>query len=349
MYSLQSSGINTYFRHGGTAMNTRGAQFTRFIWITIICIFLILIGGNTNYGSSTKPQAPKVLTVNSGDTFSYLCFKMYRNYNKPIAEIVRKFNPEIKNIDALVVGQKIRFPRLSQNDTKAPTDKLQPRDAYLTYLRGDVYVRPAHSQNWGPARVNGRLRPGAKLRLGEDAHVEIITFDQDIIRLSEKSELTLSYLQMNPVQKIKKKGLFLKAGRMWNKAKILAHAESEYTVWTPHAVASIQGTAFNIDVSAQKTTRIKTYSGAVKVWRFDPRTWDAQKRGITAPVPITGPHPVTMEQWIEIILKLHEELIINRRGARKRVFDPQHDEANDDWIKLNRDRDRDFKRFEGWH
>ena len=330
-------------------MLTRIFQSIRKERIRVFWLVLLLFFGAGLLKAQAKSPAFKVLIVKPGDSLSYLCFQMYQRYDSHIAAQIQKFNSEIKDLHALSAGRKIRFPPLSPNDTKAPTDKLQPRDAYLTYLRGDVYVRPAHSQNWGPARVNGRLRPGAKLRLGEDAHVEIITFDQDIIRLSEKSELTLSYLQMNPVQKIKKKGLFLKAGRMWNKAKILAHAESEYTVWTPHAVASIQGTAFNIDVSAQKTTRIKTYSGAVKVWRFDPRTWDAQKRGITAPVPITGPHPVTMEQWIEIILKLHEELIINRRGARKRVFDPQHDEANDDWIKLNRDRDRDFKRFEGWH
>jgi len=316
----------------------------------------------------------RTITVKKGDSFSYLCFKIYKKYDDTIAAGIKKYNPEIQNINSIRVGQKIRFPKLSllrdgppktqtskkkasaaaQDAVKAPSkaakpvNRLQPKDAYLTYLRGKVKLRRRQAQKWRPVRVNTKLQQGDKIRIGKKSKAEIITFDNDIIRLSQNSELTINYLRNNPVKKIKKKGLFLKIGRMWNKAKSLLHSKSEYTVKTPNAISGIRGTSYNIDVSDQETTRIKTYSGAVKVWRFPPQVSEEEGWKITKPVPIQGPKPVSMEEWVEIILKLNEELTITRQGATKRAFDPKYDEAHDDWIKWNKMRDKEFDSLNTW-
>ena len=295
----------------------------------------------------------RVITVKKGDSLSYLCFKLYKKYDDTIAAQIKKHNPEIRNINSIQVGQKIRFPKLSLLENvppkiSKPANRLQPEDAHLTYLHGDAELRRLHAQKWEPVRVNTKLKQGDRVRIGTKSKAEIITFDGDIIRLAQNSELTISYLQKNPVKKIKKKRLFLHIGRMWNKTKSLLRSESEYTVMTPNAISGIRGTAYNIDVSSEQTTLIKIFSGSVKIWRFPPLRSDDEDWKITEPVPIQGPIPVTMEEWTGIILKLHQELSITRQGATIRPFDPKYDEIHDDWIKWNKMRDKAFDSFKTW-
>ncbi|MEE8540145.1 MAG: FecR domain-containing protein [Desulfobacterales bacterium] len=338
----------------------------RFLSLVLFCLGIF-----TTHGRGADFRTIK---VKKGDSLSYLSFKVYKKYDDTIAAWIKKYNPGIKNINSIRVGQKIRFPKLSllrdgppktQTDKKKPAtaaqhvektlpkaakpvNRLQPKDAYLTFLRGTAKLRRRQAQKWRSIRVNTKLRQGDRVRIGKKSKAEIITFDSDIIRLSQNSELTINYLQNNPVKKIKKKGLFLKIGRMWNKAKSLLHSKSEYTVKTPNAISGIKGTSYNIDVSDEETTRIKTYSGSVKVWRFPPQASNEEGWKIAKPVPIQGPKPVTMEAWVEIILKLNEELTITRQGTTKRAFDPKYDEAHDDWIKWNKMRDKEFDSSNTW-
>ena len=297
----------------------------------------------------------RVITVKEGDSLSYLCFKVYKKYDDSIAARIKEHNPGIGNIDSMQVGQKIRFPKSgllgAENalpKVSQPANRLQPEDAHLTYLSGDAEVRRLHAQKWEPVRVNAKLKQGDRIRIGNKSKAEIITFDGDIIRLAQNSELTISYLKKNPLKNIKKKRLFLRIGRMWNKTKRLRRSESEYIVKTPNAISGIWGTTYNIDVSPQQTTRIKTFSGSVKIWRFPSQRSDKEDWKITEPVPIQGPQPVTMEEWTGIILKLHEELSITRQGAATRAFDPEYDEIHDDWIKWNKMRDKAFDSFKTW-
>ncbi len=294
----------------------------------------------------------RTVTIRKGDSISYLCFKIYRKYDARIVAQIRKANPRIADIDVIYPGQKVTFPALYPTPTESPIPVERkahqpitiPRDAYLTYLDGEAHILRIQSQKWKPIRINARLVQGDKVRTGRKARAEIITFDTDIIRLSENTELEINHLEENPVRKVKKKGLFLSLGRMWNKAKSLLHAKSEYTVRTPNAISGIRGTAYGIDVASEDTTRIRTYSGAVAVWqpRADRETPPGWK--LSAPEKVSGPRTVSFQQWNEILVKLNEELVITREGAQKKPFDPKLMEKNDDWVKWNKLRDGEFDR-----
>lgn len=335
-------------------MSPQGIIFGKKLKSAVWCLSLVLfcLGFITAQGIGADFR---VITAKKGDSLSYLCFKLYKEYDDSIAARIKKHNPGIRDINSIPVGQKIRFPQLNLFGAKnvppkvsKPANRLQPEDAHLTYLNGDAELRRLHAQKWEPVRVNTKLKQGDRIRIGEKSKAEVITFDGDIIRLAQNSELTISYLKKNPIKKIKKKRLFLRIGRMWNKTKRLVHSESEYTVKTPNTISGIRGTTYNIDVSSEQTTRIKTFSGSVKIWRFPPQRSDDEDWKITEPVPIQGPKPVTMEEWTGIILKLHEELSITRQGAAISAFDPKYDEMHDDWIKWNKMRDEAFDSFKTW-
>ena len=48
--------------------------------------------------------------VRKGDTLSYLSFKTYGMFDSQIAEILKKENPQIKDIDLIYAGQQLIFP-----------------------------------------------------------------------------------------------------------------------------------------------------------------------------------------------------------------------------------------------
>lgn len=257
---------------------------------------------------------------------------------KPSTEVAGKPSPAISKPSP---GKKESEEEIKPKKAPAPRDALQKEAAYVTYLNGDAEVKPAGQQKWTQIKVNQKVSQGDQVRVGKKSKAEIMTFDQDVIRLSEKTEVKIDKMQNNPVKKIKKKGLFIKFGRMWNKAKSLVHSKSEYTVRTPNAISGIRGTSYTVDVDQAQNTRIKTYAGAVKVWRPQ-----AQKAGpgwrLTKPTKVAGPRPVSREEWTEIILKLHQELLITKQGVTKEDFDPVLDEKKDGWIRWNKQRDREL-------
>jgi hypothetical protein len=224
--------------------------------------------------------------------------------------------------------------------TKAPPpkDKMQQETAYVTYLNGEAKVKSEDAKQWKPIQVNQKINQGDQVRVGKKSKAELMTFDRDVVRLSENTELTVDKMQNNPVRKIKKKGFFMKLGRVWNKAKSLVHSKSEYTVRTPNAISGIRGTSYSVDVDQEQNTLIKTYAGAVRVWR--PQVQEAGPGWrLTKPTKVAGPHPVSRKEWTEIILKLHQELFITKQGATRRDFDPVLDEKKDDWVRWNKQRD----------
>lgn len=340
---------------------TRGTKSNVIAFCIVILLSFFLLNGVM---AENNENDYKVITVKSGDTISYLCFKMYRKYNDTIADHIRNANPKIKNIDRIYTGQKIRFPILEEKketpeitaptpiakdqskpseESVPPPDQKQAGDAYLTYLEGKATVQNARTKQWEPIHANAKLGQGDKIRVGENSKAELITFDCDTVRLSENSELEINRMEHNPVEKTTSKNLFIRMGRMWNKAKRLFYAKSEYTVRTPNAVAGVRGTAYNIDVLSEEQTRIKTYSGEVSVWKPTAQTVSPDWK-LSTPTKVSGPKAVTIQQWSEILVKINEELVVTNNGAVKKSFDPQQDELNDEWIKWNKARDADFDR-----
>ena len=63
------------------------------------------------YGEDRDPW--KNIIVKNGDTLAELAISVYGHVNDNILKLIKKFNPEIKDIDLIEKNQKIVFPPLS--------------------------------------------------------------------------------------------------------------------------------------------------------------------------------------------------------------------------------------------
>jgi len=67
---------------------------------------------------STKenPLALKSLIIKNGDTLSKLAFKLYGTFDNNIINLIRKYNPEIKDLNRIRVGKNLVLPLTSLPD-----------------------------------------------------------------------------------------------------------------------------------------------------------------------------------------------------------------------------------------
>jgi hypothetical protein len=314
----------------------------------------------------------KIVTVKRGDSISYLSFKLYKKYNTMIADSIRSCNPEIKNVNVVFVGQKIRFPRLtyieqgkylSEKEIKvekrtpvaAPTGEaarsnVAEMEAFITYLDGDVKISRRGTSDWQPARTNQELFEGDQIRVNKNSVAELITEKNSVIRLSENSALEITKLEKDPEQEKETSRFSLSLGRLWNRVRKFLSSKSEYTVCTPTALSGVRGTVYSIDILSNNDTRFKTYSGSINVWNPSEGPIDevGPPRKVSGPVPVPGPHPVGMKEWTSIILKKHEALLVTKEGPlSKEAFDPIKD-RDDAWVEWNVERDQDLEKSEPW-
>ena len=348
--------------------NARG--YRRWSALVVGISFFIIFCVGTSQGSAGDEF--KIVRVKKGDSVSYLSFKLYKKYNKMIVDSICSCNPEMKDINVIYVGQKLRFPRLSyieqgkyvsRKETKVRKkrpaavleDKKQRKnivkmEAFITYLSGDVEILRQGTSDWQPARMNQELSEGDRIRVKKNSMAELITEKNSVIRLSENSAFEIAKLEKDPERKVETSRFALSLGRLWNRVKKLLSPESEYTVSTPTALSGIRGTVYSIDVLANSDTRFKTYSGSIDVWNPCERpTGDMMPpKKVSGPVPVAGPHPVGMKEWTSIILTKHQQLVVTRQGPlKKEAFDPLKD-RDDAWVKWNVERDQDLEKSEPW-
>lgn len=357
-----------------------------FSLVWLVCFLpVLLIGGQTLQGAISDDYKPVI--VKKGDSISYLCFKLYKKYNQTIIEALKKANPKIKNINKIYIGQTLHFPRLSRiervnqptpmptanqtvvNKTDMPNDTGSAKDAsaedaladskaYITNINGMLRVQKYGADTWQNGHVNEELQEGDKVKVDSASKAEIITNAGSIIRLSEQSELTVDTLKSNPQKDIQASKFSLTLGRLWNKAKKIIHPKSEYLVSTPTAVTGIRGTVYSIDIMDNKNTLFRTYDGKINVRNPFPVTQNTDSnnvpvgtqgpRPVAGPKSVPGPTPVSMNQWTNILLKKHQELIVTPQGnAIQTDFNPAT-KRNDEWVKWNLDRDQEFENSDTW-
>lgn len=328
----------------------------------VACFFLFVVLCVGALQSSADDEF-KVVIVKKGHSVSYLSFKLYKKYNKMIADSIRSCNPALKNINLIYVGQKLRFPRLthieqgkylSKKEVKvtkerpraALQDEVQKKnivqmEAYITYLTGDVEILRRDTTDWQPARTNQKLFEGDRIRVNKNSMAELITEKKSVIRLSGNSALEITKLAKDPVRKTETSRFALSLGRLWNKVRKLISPKSEYSISTPVAISGVRGTVYSIDILPNNDTRFKTYSGSINVWNPSKlATTDDMilPQKVPGPIPVPGPHPVGMKEWTSIILKKREGVLITKEGLlSKETFDPL--KARDDaWVKWNVER-----------
>jgi len=207
----------------------------------------------------------------------------------------------------------------------------------VTFMIGDVFV--SHDKTtWVNADFDMKIYQEDQIRTEAESRCEITLEDGTMVRMDENS--LQQFEKCITGKTAKEVSLFLSSGKMWlNARKILAKSDS-FKVRTNKAVCAIRGTRFRVDTDDEQT-RISVHKGVVATWSalFD-KPKPKPDASILKPEPIAGPHPVSMERWVEIV-KAFQQITIDSNGKyEKKDFDVDSI-MEDQWIKWNMARDND--------
>jgi phage tail protein X len=270
--------------------------------------FLILLVLSTLTDLILAEDSLKV-RVHKGDTLSYLSFKTYGMFDPQIAEILKKENPQIRDIDLIYAGQQLILPapdemkrRLAEKmekPAKPETEKeikearpprppaspppkvsetqVRAQKGVITFLEGQVEVKKSGEGQWSPARPNMILTENDLIRVRSQSRAELILDNQSVLRLSENTILTLQKMEEEKAAKKENTQMEMPLGRLWVKVSKLFNPASRHDVKTPTVIAGVQGTTYQVWVAGNQSTTIQVFEGAVNVYNPFPKA--------LAPVP----------------------------------------------------------------
>jgi len=289
--------------------------------------------------------------VKKGETVSLLCIELYGYYSQELGAAFAKDNPTVKNINVIYVNQKLLF-RKPIAETAAKTDsvkadttaqvfrkKVDATQGVVTYVEGRAQLKKKDSATLEKLTANVVVVPGDVIKTGSNGRVELIINRESVVRLKENTELTIEALR--DLKKDEgKTAINFSVGSLWAKVKKFKDKISRFELEMPTAVAGVHGTIYQTTVHRDSSAEVKVYDGEVSVSGksapSDPST--AKRKLYQAPHEVSGPHQVSMEQWVMIVRSM-QAIKINKNGvptdtaAFKRA-------PKDSWENWNEERDR---------
>ena len=341
--------------------------------------FLILLLLSSLTGILLADETLKI-QVRKGDSLSYLSFKTYGMYDRQVADILKRENPQIKDIDLIYPGQQLNFPTPEAmkkrmvdpagKPAQPPAEKevkearpappsapvsetgVRAQKGVITFLEGAVQVKKSGEAQWAPARPNMILSENDQIRVPGQARAELILDNQSVLRLSGNTVLTIQKLEEEKATRKENARMEISLGRMWLKMGKLFNPASRCDVKSPTVIAGVQGTVYQLSVAGDNSTTIQVYEGAVNVYNPFPQvqppvpgapTQVEKPREVAGPQEVRGPTAVTREEWTQIVLHQYQQITVTGRGIPQPApFDPTRERANE-WIRWNEERDADFK------
>ena len=122
--------------------------------------------------------------------------------------------------------------------------------ATVTLSLGDVFVKQVLKSDWLDVQVGALIYEGDKIRTKETGKAEVTFLDGSIVFLGKDTEI--EFIDQNS-PKVKKDSIFLFFGSIWNQVK----EGVEYEVETVHALATVRGTYFNVQVDDEMAVWVK--------------------------------------------------------------------------------------------
>lgn len=220
----------------------------------------------------------------------------------------------------------------------------------VSFMIGEVSVS-SDGNNWNDADFDMKIYAGDQIKTGIESRCEITLPDGSLIRMEEKSLQKLEGVE--PQKTGKGSSIFLSAGKIWLNARKIVSKDDSFQVRTDKAVCAIRGTTFQVDAS-EKSTQVIVFKGEIATWStlFDKtegktkespsglsRSGEAVKDvPLSKPSPLTGPRPVTMEKWVEII-KAFQQITVDAQGRYEKKDLDIENVSKDPWVVWNMTRD----------
>ncbi|MCX5907790.1 MAG: FecR domain-containing protein [Deltaproteobacteria bacterium] len=313
----------------------------------------------------------QIIKVRKGDTVSYLSFKIYGRFDPRLAELLKKENPRIKDIDWIYPGQEIRFPspeamnrHLSEKLSTPMKDQVEAKEppppkellaktpvrfkkGVITFLEGQVQVKKAEDKDWTSARPNMIVTEKDQIKVLDHSRAELILDNQAVMRLSENTLLTIEKLEEERTTQKETTRMGLPLGTLWVRVTKLFNRTSRYDVSTPTAIAGVQGTTYQVQVNKDRVTSIQVFQGAVNVYNpFPAPSLPGSRLGrpqeVKGPVEVPGPITVSRAEWTKIVLQQFQRITVTEQHiSPPNSFDILK-EREKEWIRWNEERDLDF-------
>jgi hypothetical protein len=204
---------------------------------------------------------------------------------------------------------------------------------------GTAEVYRVGGKAWKPASTGFKLAVKDQCRTGAASSVEIRWANGGILRIGEKSVLTVSdRIDTSDIASAK-----LISGRVWAAMKKLSGKGQKFSIESPTAVAGIRGTVFRMDVDTGAGTDVLVYEGRVAVGpgaalqKKDTVPDTSARHEVQGPSEVEGPKEVTLKEWLTIVAG--QQIRVERTGAFKTWRFDQQKDSTDAWVKFNLERD----------
>ena len=213
-----------------------------------------------------------------------------------------------------------------------------PAGAIVT-VTGTAEVYPAGGKAWKPAHRGQKLFAQDNCRTGAESSLEIRWANGGIMRIGEKSYLTVSHRPDTSAISCAK----VLSGRVWATMKKISGTGQRFSIESPTAVAGIRGTVFRMDVGADTGTDVVVYEGKVAVGpgsalpKAAGEPDSSSRHEVKGPSEVEGPREVTLSEWVTIVAG--QQIRVERSGVFKTWLFDQNKDSTDAWVKYNLERD----------
>lgn len=208
---------------------------------------------------------------------------------------------------------------------------------------GTAEVYHVGDKGWKPANTGLKLSAKDQCRTGAASFMEIRWANGGILRIGEKSVLTVSdRIDTSDIAYAK-----ILSGRVWVAMKKISGTGQKFSIESPTAVAGIRGTVFRVDVGADTATDVAVYEGKVAVGpgadlqKGVSAPDSSARREVKGPSEVEGPREVTLREWITIVAG--QQIRVERSGTFTTGRIDQKKDSTDAWVKYNRERDAEIE------
>jgi len=223
----------------------------------------------------------------------------------------------------------------------------QPSVGKISFPLGNVLVLSEGETRFRKATFNMPVVNGDKVETKKQSRCEITYNDGSIVRIDEQSIYTIEKAIIAEDKKEVESSLSI--GKLWANLKKLIRGKDSWKLKSPAAVVAVRGTVYRMNAGADSATQVLVYDGEVKV---TPAAFGAgqsgmgavpgQPRQVQAPTQVAGPTEVSMGQWIEIIKKQQQIVVLPDGSYAKSDFNPLEDDKLD-WVQWNKKRDAEIR------
>jgi len=209
----------------------------------------------------------------------------------------------------------------------APKEIPQPR-AFVISVSGESQLK--RNDQWADLKGAEELKEKDAIKTGSDGEVVINFYDNSTSRIGPGSEVSFEELFIDDSNYGKTRvGLMVSIGRIWSRIIQLTDKEASFEVGSSATVATVRGTTFDFEVTAEGIAKVNAVESIVEVATVE---FKDGVREIIAKVNLTEGNLTRIDQRKEV----KELRKIEREVASEEV-------KKEEWFRRNIERDEKFE------